>query len=106
MGRYLEIRVRMEGSRPGAEEFATPALCDLRGHNGVGDCNCDGVVNNFDTTPFMRAITATGPEYSLYYDNYPNCNRISADCNCDGAVNNFDLTPYVSCLVAGGCGCP
>jgi hypothetical protein len=102
-GRYLQIRVRFVGSCPGTE-FATPVLCDLRAHDLRGDCNCDGLVNNLDITPFVKAITGT-PGYPEYYALYPNCNVLSADVNCDGVANDFDLTPYVECLTAGGCGC-
>jgi hypothetical protein len=103
-GRYLQIRVHFIGSCPGVE-FATPVLCDLSASMGVGDCNCDGVVNNFDTTAFVKALTATPPDYHEYYDYYPHCSRMSADVNCDGALNNFDITPFVHCVAYGECGC-
>jgi streptogramin lyase len=95
VGRYLEIRVRMQGSRPG-DDFATPVLCDLRADPWlVGDLNCDGHVNNFDITPFVKAISGTPPDYPEYYSLYPDCDRMLADVTGDGNANNFDITPFV-----------
>jgi hypothetical protein len=64
----------------------------------AGDLNCDGNVNNFDITPFVKALTATPPDYAEYYSLYPNCKLRLADINGDGAVNNFDITPFVHLL--------
>jgi hypothetical protein len=70
----------------------------LAGGPHPGDLNCDGVVNNFDITPFVLALTASPPDYAQYYAQYPNCNHMLADINADGAVNNFDITPFVHLL--------
>jgi len=92
-GRFLEIRVRFKGSCPG-QPFETPKLCDLRAHNALGDCNCDGWVNNFDLDPFVLALTNPVG----YAQQFPNCDRSTADMNCNGVVNNFDIDPFVTCL--------
>jgi hypothetical protein len=59
-----------------------------------GDLNCDGLVNDFDITPFVKTITNP----SQYEQLYPDCNIFNADINGDGAVNNFDITPFVHLL--------
>jgi len=93
-GRFLELRVRFKGSCPG-QPFETPKLCDLRAHNALGDCNCDGYTNNFDIDPFVLALTNPAG----YAAAYPNCNRVAtADMNCDGVVNMFDIDPFTSCI--------
>jgi hypothetical protein len=56
----------------------------------AGDLNCDGLVNDFDITPFVKAITNP----SLYEQLYPGCDIL----NGDGRVNNFDITPFVHLL--------
>lgn len=63
------------------------------------DCNCDGVVNNFDIDPFVLALI----DPDAYTMQFPNCQINRADANCDGLVNNFDIDPFVACLVSG---CP
>jgi hypothetical protein len=64
-----------------------------------GDCNCDGLVNNFDIDPFVLAIS----DPAAYALAYPNCDIMSADVNVDGLVNNFDIDPFVDCISSGGC---
>jgi hypothetical protein len=65
----------------------------------TADCNCDGVVNNFDIDPFVLAVTnADG-----YAAAFPDCDILTADVNGDGLVNNFDVDPFVVCVVNGGC---
>ncbi|MGD8454598.1 MAG: C1 family peptidase [Phycisphaerae bacterium] len=71
-------------------------LCEL-GH-AIGDMNCDGVVNNFDIAPFVKALTGTPPNFPEYYDQFPDCNHRLADANGDGEVNNFDIGPFVELL--------
>lgn len=61
-----------------------------------GDCNCDGVVNNFDIDPFVLALT--NPDG--YQAAFPDCELSNADVNGDGAINNFDIDPMVDLLVA------
>jgi hypothetical protein len=60
----------------------------------VGDVNCDGVVNNFDISPFVLALA----DPAAYEATYPNCDILLADINGDGQVNNFDITPFVTLL--------
>jgi hypothetical protein len=60
----------------------------------LGDLNCDGRVNNFDITPFVKALT----DPTLYHELYPNCSVANGDLNADGQVNNFDITPFVHLL--------
>jgi hypothetical protein len=64
----------------------------------LGDLNCDGLVNNFDISPFVLALAATPPNYPEYYAQFPSCNRSLADINGDGRVDNFDITPFVHLL--------
>ncbi|MGD8451627.1 MAG: right-handed parallel beta-helix repeat-containing protein [Phycisphaerae bacterium] len=101
-GRYLEIRVRFKGTCPGAA-FESPALCNLVASQGLADLTCDGLVNNFDLSAFVLALT--NPEG--YSAAYPDCDRLLADVTCDGLVNNFDIAPFVDCVTNGGCNpCP
>ncbi|MGD8454477.1 MAG: FG-GAP-like repeat-containing protein [Phycisphaerae bacterium] len=60
----------------------------------VGDLNCDGIVNNFDISPFILALT----DPTTYAQRYPNCDRLLADINGDTEVNNFDIAPFVQLL--------
>ena len=64
-----------------------------------GDCNCDGLVNNFDIDPFVLAIS----DPNAYGLAYPGCDILSADIDENGLVNNFDIDPFVLCLTNGGC---
>lgn len=64
---------------------------------GWGDLNCDGLVNNFDISPFVLALSDSG----TYEQEFPDCEIGNADVNRDGAVNNFDIDPFVA-LLAGG----
>jgi hypothetical protein len=61
---------------------------------GLGDLNCDGVVNTFDIDAFVLAIT----DQATYAATYPGCSYMLADCNGDGAVNAFDIDPFVVLL--------
>jgi hypothetical protein len=63
--------------------------------NIIGDMNCDGVVNNFDISPFVLAVT-NPTEYAAAY---PECDILNGDCNGDSVVNNFDISPFVGLLV-------
>ncbi len=64
---------------------------------GLGDLNCDGLVNAFDIDPFVLALTAPDA-YALAY---PDCDYMLADINGDGAVNAFDIDPFVLLLTGG-----
>lgn len=59
-----------------------------------GDLNCDGLVNNFDITPFVQALG----DPATYLLDYPDCDLNNADINRDGLVNNFDIDPFVALL--------
>ncbi|MGD8451938.1 MAG: hypothetical protein PVJ57_08975 [Phycisphaerae bacterium] len=61
----------------------------------AGDMNCDGVVNNFDISPFVLALTNP----AAYATAYPECDILNGDCNGDGVLNNFDISPFVGLLV-------
>jgi hypothetical protein len=116
-GSYIQVTVEYVGV--GAEDCnanGVPDLCDIltgtsqdANGNGIpdecetrfGDLNCDGAVNNFDITPFVKALTATPPDYPEYYALYPDCDRSLGDVNGDGLVNNFDITPFVHLLTGG-----
>ena len=64
-----------------------------------GDLNCDGVVDNFDIDQFVLALTSA-PDFTAYYNAYPDCDALLADCNWDGIVSNFDIDPFVDLLTA------
>lgn len=66
-------------------------------HRKRGDLNCDGVINTFDISAFVLALT----DPSGYLTAYPTCNRMLADCNLDGMVNAFDIDAFVQ-LLSGG----
>ncbi|MGD8452606.1 MAG: C25 family cysteine peptidase [Phycisphaerae bacterium] len=60
----------------------------------AGDMNCDSLVDNFDISPFVMALTnPTG-----YAEAYPDCNILNGDINGDGELNNFDIGPFVTVL--------
>ena len=67
---------------------------------GLGDMNCDGVVNNFDIDAFVLALTSAEhiPAFDDYYAVYPDCDGMRADCDGSGAVNNFDIDAFVGLL--------
>ncbi|MGD8453967.1 MAG: hypothetical protein PVJ57_19295 [Phycisphaerae bacterium] len=60
----------------------------------IGDLNCDGLVNNFDISPFILAVT--NPDG--YAERYPDCDIMLGDINDDGLVNNFDIAPFIGLL--------
>ncbi|MGD8454727.1 MAG: hypothetical protein PVJ57_23170 [Phycisphaerae bacterium] len=65
-----------------------------------GDANCDGVVDNFDISAFILALTNP----ASYATRYPDCDRMcTCDINGDGVVTNFDLAPFLQCVELGGC---
>ncbi|MGD8451156.1 MAG: S8 family serine peptidase [Phycisphaerae bacterium] len=65
----------------------------------LGDMNCDGLVDNFDISPFVLALTSTPPDYAEYYAQYPGCDHTLADVNGDGSVDNFDISPFITILL-------
>jgi YVTN family beta-propeller protein len=66
------------------------------GH-ALGDLNCDGVVNNFDISPFVQALTNP----TAYAEQYPDCDLLNGDINSDGTLNNFDISPFIDLLTGG-----
>ncbi|MGE0482480.1 MAG: right-handed parallel beta-helix repeat-containing protein [Phycisphaerae bacterium] len=100
-GRYLEIRVRFCGAGPDVLPHS-PVLCDLSASHGLGDLNCDGVVNNFDVGHFSQAvIDPAGYVADHDGDPYAPCDAMLADLNGDGLVNNFDIDILVELIL--GC---
>lgn len=61
---------------------------------GLGDLNCDGVVNNFDIDAFVAALV----DPAGYSDAYPDCSGSLGDVNQDGVLNNFDIDGFVDLL--------
>ena len=61
---------------------------------GLGDLNCDGVLDVFDIDPFVLAIS----DPAGYAAAWPDCDIMLADCNGDGEVNAFDIDPFVDLL--------
>jgi hypothetical protein len=61
----------------------------------LGDMNKDGVVNNQDIAPFVRALTDL-PGYSA---EFPLLDGTAlGDVNLDGVLNNQDIAPFVALL--------
>ncbi|MGD8452036.1 MAG: S8 family serine peptidase [Phycisphaerae bacterium] len=96
-------------------ENGVPDACDIAGGtstdtngNGVpdeceasilvGDINGDGLVDNFDISPFVYAVTHSEVEFVTQY---PAGQYGAADINQDGQVDNFDISPFVSLLTGG-----
>lgn len=92
-GRFIEVRVRIKGSRPGAE-FASPVLYDLTVSHGMGDVNCDGVVSYADINPFTQAVSNP----SAYTAAHPRCDIMLADCYTDGVISYADINAFVALL--------
>lgn len=93
----MEIRVRFVGTCPGEDPQVSPILCDLRISHGVGDMDCNGLVNNFDIDPFIEAVVDPD-QYAL---DFPDCDVRFADIDGNGLVNNFDIDPFVEQLASG-----
>ncbi len=66
---------------------------------GVGDLNCDGVVNFDDIDGFVIAVTGQ----AAYAAAYPDCEWLSGDIDGDGAVTFDDINGFVGCLTTGTC---
>jgi len=69
----------------------------LRIRSGVGDMNCDGVVNNADIPAFVLAIS----DPVAYAAAFPDCRREFADVDGDGFVNNADIPAFIDLLTGG-----
>ena len=68
-----------------------PDECD-----GVGDVNCDGLINTFDIDPFVLALI----DADAYATAYPHCDIRRADCNGDDDVNMFDIDFFVELITS------
>ena len=79
----------------------TPPIVDMGAYEfGIGDLNCDGVVNLFDVDAFVLAlISAQNGVPEDYYAVYAECDILFADLDGDGSVNAFDVDPFVGMLV-------
>ncbi|MBI5765467.1 MAG: hypothetical protein HZA51_18315 [Planctomycetes bacterium] len=60
-----------------------------------GDINCDGHVDEGDTSPFVLALT-NPPGYVTAY---PDCSILNADVSGDCMVNGLDIQPFVDQLL-------
>ena len=69
-------------------------LMALKMGGGLGDLNCDGVVDTFDIEPFLVALFEP-LEYSL---RYPDCDIMRGDTNRDGSVTAFDIESFLDLL--------
>jgi Flp pilus assembly protein TadD len=61
---------------------------------GLGDLNCDGVVNFDDINPFVLALS----DPVAYAAQYPNCDLLNGDCDGDGDVDFDDISAFVALL--------
>ncbi len=61
---------------------------------GLGDLDCNGVVDFDDVDAFVLALTSL----SAYRSAHPDCNPARADCNGDGAVSFDDIDAFVARL--------
>jgi hypothetical protein len=62
-----------------------------------GDLNCDGLVNAFDTDPFVLALASP----AACEPAHPDCENMLADVNGDLLLNAFDIDPFVLLLTGG-----
>ena len=82
-----------DGTRP-VTLMPAPALQ----YYAFGDLNCDGVFNDEDIDPFVRALVNPG----AYAAAFPNCHPDHADLNGDGLLNAFDIGAFIN-LLANDC---
>jgi hypothetical protein len=66
-----------------------PDECD-----GLGDLNCDGVVNFDDINPFVLALSDPG----AYQQQFPSCPFAKRDINGDGSFSFDDINGFVALL--------
>ncbi|MFH1745478.1 MAG: YncE family protein [Planctomycetota bacterium] len=64
---------------------------------GLGDMNCDGIVNSYDIDGFICALSPTCD----YEGTWGHCARRLADCNGDGIANSYDIDRFIE-IVGGG----
>ena len=65
----------------------------------LGDMNGDGVLNNFDISPFELAL-ADPAAYEAAFPALVADYHLRGDINADTAFNNFDISPFEQLLVA------
>ncbi len=71
----------------------------LRIASGVGDLNCDGLVDFGDINPFVLYLSNFGAWQAAYTD----CPPTNGDINGDGLYPDFgDINPFVALLSGGG----
>jgi predicted outer membrane repeat protein len=59
-----------------------------------GDLNCDGVVDAFDISAFILALTNP----AAYDAQFSDCHAILGDASFDGAVDAFDISAFIEFL--------
>ena len=64
---------------------------------GMGDLNCDGVLNMSDIGPFALALI----DPAGYAVSYPECTQFLADINEDGQRDGRDIQEFVTALLGG-----
>ena len=80
--------------------FSYGTSTDLNGNGipdeceGLGDLNCDGVLNFDDISPFVLLLS----DPVGYHNMYPNCPTAHGDINGDSSVNFDDISPFVALL--------
>ena len=65
---------------------------------GLGDVNCDGVVDFGDINAFVLLLS----DPVSYQQQYPNCQLTHGDINGDGVTDFDDINPFVGLLSGGG----
>jgi glucose/arabinose dehydrogenase/plastocyanin len=66
----------------------------LRMLSGIGDLNCDGVIDFNDINPFVLALS----DPVGYAAAYPDCDVMNGDCNHDTIVDFDDINSFVALL--------
>jgi hypothetical protein len=61
---------------------------------GLGDMNCDGVVDAADIDPFFIGLG----DPNAYHQQFPNCNIMNGDVNQDGAFDAGDIDLFMLLL--------
>ncbi len=69
--------------------------------SGLGDLNCDGVVDGLDVDPFIKVLTAS-PPYDEYYAAHPGCFHTRADIDADQDFDVSDVGLFADLLLTGG----
>jgi len=95
VGRFIQVRVRFEGYRPGTSPTEAPVLCDLRvvpANCEKGDVNNDGTVSAADLNLLTNLLTAGNQCYP---------DICAADMNADGVLNLDDANCLIALLMGG-----